>query len=234
MGFLSEILGHLFSFIFNGIENLGISSASISTYAYTLIAMGLIYKLITIPFTLHSAKNAAKQKELQPEMDKLKAKYGYDQQVYQRKLMEFQKENKMMQGMGSGCLVFIVQMIIIISLYGVIRDSHLYIDNFDQINKAFFWIPNLSLPDPTGFVLPLINSLSQLAFQYFNQNQMNAAGPGASSMKTMMYIMPVMTFFIFRSLAAGLVLYWLVGNIVEIIFRGGGRLIGLFRRKEKL
>lgn len=228
MGFLTDILGELFKLIYQAIESIGIGSQQVSSYAYTLIAMGIIYKLITLPFMLQSAKNAKKQREMQPELEKIKQKYGYDQQIYQQKLMEFQKENKMMQGMGSGCLMFIVQMIVIISLYNVVRNSHLYIENFDNISRSFLWINDLSLMDPTGFALPLINSLSQLGYQFLNRNQMQAGAQG-SNMMTMMYIMPIMFFFIFRTLPAGLVLYWSVGNVIEIIIRGGTMLFGLFR-----
>lgn len=228
MGFLTDILGELFKLIYQAIESIGIGSQQVSSYAYTLIAMGIIYKLITLPFMLQSAKNAEKQREMQPELEKIKQKYGYDQQIYQQKLMEFQKENKMMQGMGSGCLMFIVQMIVIISLYNVVRNSHLYIENFDNISRSFLWINDLSLMDPTGFALPLINSLSQLGYQFLNRNQMQAGAQG-SNMMTMMYIMPIMFFFIFRTLPAGLVLYWSVGNVIEIIIRGGTMLFGLFR-----
>lgn len=233
MGFLDGLLGELFKVIYKGIDSIGIASSSISSYAYTLIAMGIIYKLITIPFTIRNAKNAAKQRELQPEMDELKKKYGFDQQIYQQKLMEFQKENKMMQGMGGGCLAFIIQMIIILSLYNVIRSPHLYLEGFENIPRHFFWIKDLVEMDPTGFALPLINSLSQLGFQYLNSNQMQGT-PGAQSMTTMLYMMPIMFFFIFRTLPAGLVLYWSVGNVLEIIIRGFGRLVGMFRAKEEV
>ena len=90
--FLAGLLGRLFEFIFNTVEGLGLQTQHISDYAVTLIIMGLLYKLITLPTTIQNAKNAEKQRLLQPEMEKLKEKYGYDQQIYQQKLMEFQRE----------------------------------------------------------------------------------------------------------------------------------------------
>lgn len=219
MQFLDQLLGNLFKLIYDFINSIGIGSEAISSYAWTLIVMGLIYKLITIPFTLRSAKNAQKQKELQPEMEKLQKKYGYDRQIYQQKLMEFQREHKMMQSTGAGCLAFIIQMIIVFALYNVIRNPQNYLEGYENISRSFLWVPDLALADPTGFALPLINSLSQLGFQYLNSSALQAAGGAGSGMMTMMYIMPIMFFFVFRTLPAGLVLYWATGNVIEIIIR---------------
>lgn len=231
MDFLNNLLGQLFKFVYETVESLGLGSAHISNYAYALIVMGLFYKVITIPMTIQSARNAEKQRKMQPELDKIKQKYGYDQQIYQKKMMEFQKENNMMQGCGGSCLTFIIQMVIIFALYKVIQNPKTYIHNYDKISRVFFWIPDLALADPTGYLLPLINSVSQLGFQYFNRNNMGAGNAQMNSMQTMMYIMPVMFFFIFRTLPAGLVLYWTVGNFIEIIIRGAGLLIGKIKAR---
>ena len=225
MGFLSDLLGKLFSFIYETIEAIGIESANVSAYAYTLIAMGLIYKLLTIPMTLQAAKSQKKQQEMQPELDKLQKKYGYDQEIYQKKLMEFQKENNMMQGCGGTCLTFILQMVIVFALYNVIRNPQDYLKNYESMSRVFFWIPDLAKMDPTGFVLPLINSVSQLGYQFLNRSTVQSSAQ-AGGMQTMMYAMPIVFFFVFRTLPAGLVLYWSVGNVVEIIIRGIGYLIG--------
>lgn len=225
MNLLSDLLGKLFSFIYETIESIGIESASVSAYAYTLIAMGLIYKLLTIPMTLQAAKSQKKQQEMQPELDKLQKKYGYDQEIYQKKLMEFQKENNMMQGCGGTCLTFILQMVIVFALYNVIRNPQDYLRNYESMSRVFFWIPDLAKMDPTGFVLPLINSVSQLGYQFLNRSTVQSSAQ-AGGMQTMMYAMPIIFFFVFRTLPAGLVLYWSVGNVVEILIRGIGYLIG--------
>lgn len=219
MEFLSSILGKLFSFIYESLKGMGIGNGSFSTYAMTIIAMGVIYKILTIPMTLQTAKQQRKQKEMQPELDRIKQKYGYDQQIYQKKMMEFQKENNMMQGCGGSCLTFIFQMVIIFALYNVIKEPQKYLHDYENINRAFFWIKDLALADPTGFALPLINSVSQLGYQFLNKSSMDA-NPQAGSMQTMMYVMPIMFFFIFRNLPAALVLYWSVGNVLEILIRG--------------
>lgn len=229
MEFLSSLLGKLFSFIFETIKSMNIGSESLSTYAITLIIMGVIYKLITLPMMIQSARNAARQKEFQPELDRIQKKYGYDQQIYQQKLMEFQRENKMMQGAGSSCLMLIGQMFIVFALYNVIKDPHKYLAEYENISKTFFWVKDLSLADPTGFALPMINSVSQLGYQFLNKNNMGASNGQMGSMQTMLFVMPIAFFFVFRNFPAGLVLYWSVGNVIEIVVRGIGFIIGKVR-----
>ena len=176
--------------------------------------------------TIQSAKNAKKQREMKPELDRIKKKYGYDQQIYLRKLQEFQKENNMMQGFGGTCLTLILQMIVILALYGVMKEPQKYLHGFENINKSFLWVQDLGKMDPTGFALPLINSLSQLGYQFLNRNAVQAQSqPG--NMQTMLLILPIVFFFVFRTLPAGLVLYWTVGNIVEIVVRGTFRLFNM-------
>lgn len=229
MDFLSSILGELFKFIYDTAQSLNIGGSNISTYAVAVMIMGLLYKLMTIPMTIQSAKSAKKQREMQPELDKIKQKYGYDQQIYQKKLQEFQKENNMLQGCGGSCLTLILQMVVAIALYNVMKEPGKYLHGFENINRAFLWVPDLALMDPTGFALPLINSLSQLGYQFLNKNNVQAQGQ-AGNMQTMLLIMPIMFFFVFRTLPAGLVLYWSIGNVIEILIRGVIRLFNLSRR----
>lgn len=228
MEFLSSILGQFFKFVYESAESMGIGGGSFSTYAVSIIIMGLVYKLITIPMTIQSARSSKKQREMQPELDKIKQKYGYDQQIYQKKLQEFQKENNMMQGCGGTCLTFILQMVIIFALYRVIQEPEKYLTGFSNINRAFLWIPDLSLADPTGFALPLINSVSQLGYQFLNRTPAQSQNQ-VGGMQTMLFILPIMFFFVFRTFPAALVLYWSVGNIIEITIRGGIRLFNLLK-----
>lgn len=230
MTFLSNVLGQLFKYVYETVEIVGLGGQTVSNYAIAVIIMGLINKLLTIPMTVQQAKQAKKQRELQPEVEKLQKKFGYNQEVYQKKLQEFQKENNMMQGCGGSCLTFILQMVIVIALYNVMKEPGNYLEGYKNINRAFFWVNDLSLADPTGFALPLINSASQLGYQYLNQNQMQA-GPG-NQMQTMLLMLPIIFFFVFRTLPAGIVLFWTVGNVIEILIKGGIKGFGFLKAKR--
>lgn len=233
MSFLSDLLGKLFRFIYETLNNIGAGTANISEYAMALIVMGLVYKLITIPMTIQQTKNQKRTMELQPKIEELKKKYGYDQQILNQKLQEFQKENNIATAGCSGCLMLIIQLIIVYALFAVVREPGKYLfDNPEQINQIsrnFFWINDLSLADPTGFVFALLNSLTQLGVTYLSQNSVTQAAAGGQNTQMMLYMMPILFFFFFRTMPSGLILYWIVGNIVEIVIRGAGRLIAASR-----
>lgn len=227
MQYLSQILGRIFKFIYEWLVGLGNEPTSISYYALALLAMAVIYKLITIPLTIQSAKQTAKTQALAPQLEEIKKKYGYDQQIYQKKVAEFQKENNVSQAGCSGCLLMILQLVIVMALFRVIKEPGVYLfDDPEKINhiaKNFFWVNDLSLPDP-GYILipflnilPLLNSLSQLLVTMLGQN--GPSNPAMESQKTMFYMLPLVFFFLFRNMPAGLVLYWTAGNIIEIIVK---------------
>ena len=220
---LSKILGKIFKAIYEYLVSMGNEPAQVSYYAIALLLMAVIYKLITIPLTIQSLKQTRKTAELQPQLDELKKKYGYDQEIYTKKVQEFQKEHNLAGAGCSGCLLMILQLVIVIALFQVIKNPAMYLfddpKKIDEIAKNFFWVKDLSLVDPTGFVLALVNSLSQLLVTYLGQSQNASAAPGMQSQQSMMYIMPIAFFFIFMKMPAGLLLYWVAGNIIEIVVK---------------
>ena len=118
--------------------------------------------------------------------------------------------------------MMIVQMVIVIALFQVIRNPQLYLfdspEQYENIARNFFWMQDLAQPDPTGFVIALLNSATQLGVSMLQQaGQQN--NPQMQSTQTMFYILPIVFFFVFRNMPAGLVLYWVAGNIIEIIVK---------------
>ncbi|NLW52303.1 MAG: YidC/Oxa1 family membrane protein insertase [Tissierellia bacterium] len=224
MSTLYEILGRIFRFIYDTLVGLGPEPSSVSYYAMALLVMAVIYKLLTIPLTIQQAKATKKTAELQPKIEELKKKYGYNQEILNQKIQEFQKENNATQAGCSSCLMIIVQFVIVIALFGVIREPAKYLfDNPEQINtiaRNFFWIPDLSLADPTGWLLALLNSGTQMLVSFLSQqNTPGVSEQAQSSQKMMLYILPVVFFFMFRTMPAGLVLYWTAGNVIEIVVK---------------
>lgn len=213
---LTQILGTIFKYIYETLVGLGSEPSQVSYYAIAILVMAVIYKLITIPLTIQQTKATQKTMALQPQMEELKKKYGYDQQILQRKIQELQKENNATQAGCSSCLLIIIQFVIVIALFNVIRNPGNYID-IQNISRNFFWIPDLSEADPTGFVLALLNSGTQLVVSYLSQANTPAVSEQAqSSQKMMLYMLPIVFFFVFRTMPAGLVLYWTFGNLIEI------------------
>jgi YidC/Oxa1 family membrane protein insertase len=144
----------------------------------------------------------ANMRRLTPRMQALKDRYGDDKQRLNQAMMELYKKEKI-NPLG-GCLPIVVQIPVFISLYWVLLDSV-------ELRQAPFalWINNLSAPDPY-FVLPLIMGVSM-----FIQQKLNPAPPDPIQAKVMMSLPFVFTVF-FAFFPAGLVLYWVVNNLLSI------------------
>lgn len=220
---LSRVLGVLLRFIYETVQKLGSEPTAVSYYAIAIIIMTLIYKLITIPMTYQSQKQSMKMQALQPQLQELDKKYGYDPNILQQKKMEFMRENNMNQGCSS-CLLMLLSMLIVFALYPVMQEPAKYIfddaTKIDTIRTNFLWISDLRLKD-VWYGLPLILSATQLLVSFLGGMGNNAAQDGVAQTNTflMKYGMPIMFFFIFKDLASGLVLYWTTGNLIEVAFR---------------
>lgn len=212
-------------FMYEGLANLTSEPESISFYAISIILMTILTKAITIPLTVKSQKTQRQMQELQPEVEKLQKKYGYDQLILQQKTQEMYKEKGVSQIGFSSCITMIIPFIILIALFRVINDSGRFVFNsnvsMENISTNFFWVPTLMKSDPLWFGLPLATSLSQFAVSLFNMKTNPAMNnnPQMGSMNTMFLILPLVYFFFFRSLPAGLPLYYTASSLIELIFR---------------
>lgn len=214
------------SFFYEWLKSLGTEPKIISYYAIAILLMSVINKLLTVPMTLKQSKSSRKLAELQPKIDEIQKKYGYDEAVLQQKMKELYEETGT-NPMGGSCLMMIINMIIIFALYDVIRNPETYIwQNLTEaqianVSKSFLWIENLQVADST-LIIAFINSATQLLASWLMQKSRPNTGltqEQASSQNVQMFMMPIMFFFIFKNLPAALVLYWSFGNIIEIILR---------------
>ncbi|MFP4079351.1 MAG: membrane protein insertase YidC, partial [Ectothiorhodospira sp.] len=139
---------------------------------------------------------------VQPKMMALKERFGEDKQRMNQALMELYKKEKI-NPLG-GCLPILVQIPVFIALYWVLLESV-------ELRQApwILWIQDLSVRDPF-FVLPILMGVSMLA-----QQKLNPAPMDPVQQKIMMALPPVFTVF-FAFFPAGLVLYWLVNNLLSI------------------
>ena len=85
------------------------------------------------------------------------------------------------------------------------------------MNKAFLWIPNLELPDPFLWGLPLLSAATTYLQSITMTTGAQQDAQTAAMQKMMTYFMPVMIFMASRGFAAGLALYWVIGNIFTVI-----------------
>ena len=194
-GWLTIIAAPLFSvlqFLHKLVGNWGV--------AIILLTVGL--KAVFFPLSAASYKSMAKMKLVTPRMTKLREQYGNDRARLNQAMMELYKTEKI-NPLG-GCLPIVVQIPVFISLYWVLLASV-------ELRHApfYFWIHDLSAQDPY-YVLPVLMMISMLV-----QTRLNPVPPDPVQAKVMM-IMPFAFGIMFFFFPAGLVLYWLVNNILSI------------------
>ena len=144
----------------------------------------------------------ANMRKMTPRIQALKDRYGDDKKRMQQAMMELYKTQKI-NPLG-GCLPMLVQMPFFIALYWVLMESV-------ELRQApwILWIQDLSIKDPY-FILPLIMGVSM-----FVQQKLNPAPPDPMQAK-MMQMLPIVFTFFFAFFPAGLVLYWVVNNLLSI------------------
>lgn len=192
---LSAILGGLYTFT----EQIGFGS-----YGLAIILLTVIIKIILYPLTVKQLKSMRAMQTIQPELKKLQEKYKDKPQIMQQKLMQlYQKEgvNPM-----AGCLPMLIQMPILMAMYYT-----LYNFNYGEVEPSFLWLPSLSQTDPL-YILPALS-----AFTTFLQQKISMTDQSSPQMRGMLLIMPIFIGWISLNFPAGLVLYWVTMNVVQII-----------------
>ncbi len=194
-GWLTVVAAPLFwllQFLYKWVGNWGVA----------IILLTVIIKAIFFPLSAASYKSMAKMKLVTPRMTKLREQYGNDRARLNQAMMELYKTEKI-NPLG-GCLPIVVQIPVFISLYWVLLASV-------ELRHApfYLWIHDLSAQDPY-YVLPLLMMVSMVI-----QTKLNPVPPDPVQAKVMM-IMPFAFGVMFFFFPAGLVLYWLVNNILSI------------------
>ncbi|MGH8667306.1 MAG: membrane protein insertase YidC, partial [Burkholderiales bacterium] len=174
----------------------------VGNWGVAIILLTVLIKLLFYPLSAASYKSMARMRVLAPKMQRLKEQYGDDRQRMQQAMMELYKTEKI-NPLG-GCLPILVQIPVFISLYWVLLASF-------ELRQAPFmlWIKDLAAPDPY-FILPVLMGATMII-----QTRLNPEPPDPVQAK-IMKIMPIAFSVFFFFFPAGLVLYWLVNNILSI------------------
>jgi len=174
----------------------------VQNWGVAIIILTVIIKLLFYPLSAASYKSMAKMKVLAPKLQRLKERFGDDRQRMHQAMVELYKTEKI-NPLG-GCLPIVVQIPVFIALYWVLLLSV-------EMRQAPFalWIQDLSRPDPY-YILPIIMGATM-----FIQTWLNPTPPDPMQAK-LMKIMPVAFSVFFFFFPSGLVLYWVVNNILSI------------------
>jgi YidC/Oxa1 family membrane protein insertase len=176
----------------------------VSNWGLSIIIITLLVKGVMYPLTKAQYTSMAKMRDLAPKMAQLKERFGDDRQKMSQATMEMYRKEKV--NPAGGCLPLLLQMPIFLALYWVLLESV-------ELRHApfIFWIQDLSAMDPY-FVLPVLMGISMFVMQ--KMQPMTIQDP--MQQKIMQYMPVVFTIFM-AWFSSGLVLYWLISNLVSIV-----------------
>lgn len=200
----------------------------IHNWGLAIIVLTIILKIILFPLNKKSAMGTLKMQELQPRMQAIREKYKDNPQKLNEETAKLYKESG--YNPVSGCLPMILQMFILFALYNVFN-------NYFEFRGASFikgWIDDLSvgeaiwtwkqeIPLISTFsqnslrLLPIIYTVSQLVTGKITQYGGAGTAQSQSQMKFMMYGMPILFFFILYNVPSGLLIYWIVSNVLQLV-----------------
>jgi YidC/Oxa1 family membrane protein insertase len=184
----------------------------VGNYGIAIIILTVITKVLFYPLTVKSLRSMKAMQALTPQVNALRSKHKNDPQALQRETLDLYRTNKV-NPMG-GCLPMIAQIPIFYALYLALSVS-VELQNapflcFGRVFGTDLWICDLASHDPT-YVLPVLMGISM-----FVQQKMTPV-MGDPRQAKIMLVMPFVFTFMFLSLPSGLVLYWFVSNLIQIL-----------------
>ena len=196
MDFLSNIVQQVITIIYHFISSFGVAN-----YGVAIVVMTILVKLLLYPLSKKQIESTKAMMELQPKMKAIQEKYKDDKQRLNMELANLYKS----EGVNplAGCLPLVVQMPIMIGIFYGIRDFQY------EGSTSFLWMESIAAPDPT-YILPVLSALTT-----FIQSKQTMPDTGNPQNKIMLYFMPLFIGYISFTFPAGLVLYWVVMNIMQ-------------------
>jgi YidC/Oxa1 family membrane protein insertase len=196
----------------------------IPNYGVAIILVTLAVKLVMFPLTKKSSESTLRMQALAPRIKEIQEKHKGNPQKTNQEMAEFYKR----EGYNplSGCLPMLLQLPIFFAMF------QLFNNHFDLRGAMFIpgWITDLSVPEsvfdfPDGFSLPLLGwtAIRILPFIYVGSQLLygkvvsNPAQQGSMQMKIMLYAMPIVFFFILYEMPSGLLIYWIMSNILTLV-----------------
>jgi len=196
----------------------------IPNYGIAIILVTLVVKIVFFPLTRKSSEATLRMQSVAPKIKEIQEKYKGNPQKMNAEMAELYKK----EGYNplSGCLPMLLQLPIFFAMYS------LFNNHFDLRGAMFIpgWIPDLSLPEsiwefPEGFRLPVLGwtALRLMPFIYVASQLIYGKVtqvPGQQSntqMKMMLYVLPIVFFFVLYNVPSGLLLYWIFSNLFTMV-----------------
>jgi len=182
----------------------------VNNYGVAIIILTILIKIVFWPLSHKSYKSMEQMKKLQPMMQKIREKYADDREKQNQEVMNLYKTYKV--NPAGGCLPVLVQIPVFFGLYQALMNS-IELRHASFIHNLPFtdyvWLADLSVADPF-YITPVVMGLTMLL------QQLMTPSSGDPMQRKMMLILPVVFTFMFLSFPSGLVVYWLVNNVLSI------------------
>ncbi len=208
LNIMAEYLMKFLRFCNSGFEIAGVRIPGTNNYGLDIIILTILIKILFIPLTHKSMKSMKRMQDIQPQIAKIKEKYKDDKSALNKATMDLFREQKV-NPLGS-CWPMFLQIPVFIALYQALSYAiELRHAPFVCYPSIFLCINDLAAPDPY-YVTPILMGATMVLQQWMTPSA------GDPMQKKMMLLMPVVFTYMFLSFPAGLVLYWLVSNILSI------------------
>ena len=177
--------------------------AFVRNWGVAIILLTVLVRAVLFPLTYKSMQSMNEMRKLQPEIEKLKAKFGDDREKLNMAVMQLYQKHKV-NPLG-GCLPMVLQMPIWFALYAALQTS------VELYREKFLWIQDLTLKDPY-YILPAAMGITSFLMQKLSPQPADNA-----QAKMMLYFFPIFFTVIMVNVPAGLTLYIFVNNLLSII-----------------
>ena len=187
-------------------------SMGFPSYGIAIIVLTLVIKLLLLPLAIKQIRSMKGMQEIQPKIKQIQQKYKNDKAKLTAEMQRLYKENNVSP--LAGCLPLLIQMPFLVAIYYALQGF-----SYDPGHEGFLWLESLAQADST-YILPVLSALSTWFISY-QTTPKNVEG----TQKTMLYFMPLFIGYISLNFPSGLVIYWVVCNLFQmvqqlIMFRG--------------
>lgn len=195
LSWLCTLMLQLLAYLYNLIGNYGLA----------IIALTVVVRIPFVPLSIFSRRRMEEYQKHQPHINRIRAKYKTDPKVQQHEIIRYHREHNLSPATPViGCLPLLIQVPILLSLYRVLWS---YLDLYQA--PFFGWIVDLSAKDPY-YVLPVLMGVTMIWQQSLTAVQ-------DEKQRVISWFMGIVMTVLFASFPAGLVLYWLMNNVLTLV-----------------
>ena len=177
------------------------------SWGWAIILLTIAINLVLLPLRVQGMRSMLKMQRIQPELDKIKAKYKNPGPTSPKaaemnaEIMAYQKEQGV--SMFGGCIPMLIQLPLLFAFFSMLT-------KVVELRQAhFFWLPDLSSYDP-HYILPVLMVITSFVVQRYTPSP----GVDPQQQKMMAYMMPLFSGYMTYRYASGLALYWVTGNLI--------------------